>query len=135
MIGGVCGGLGEYFDVDPTFVRLIVAVTALTTSGAGLLAYIVGWIIMPERPADVSPPQREYRSSTWTRYLPGLILIFVGLVLLVQWHWFFFGWGEIWPAVLIVVGLVLIFRKRRSNDSGDSETAGTDTPSSGGSLS
>ncbi len=49
MIAGVCGGLGEYFDVDPTIVRLIVVAAALA-AGGGLLAYILAWIIVPERP-------------------------------------------------------------------------------------
>ena len=49
MIAGVCGGLGEYFDMDPTIVRLIL-VTAALVGGSGLLAYILAWIIIPERP-------------------------------------------------------------------------------------
>jgi len=51
MLGGVCGGLGEYFDVDPTIVRLIAVVFALT--GAGVLAYIIAWIIIPEQPTVI----------------------------------------------------------------------------------
>ena len=49
MIGGVCGGLAEYFDVDPTLVRLI-AVLLIFTAGGGVLAYLVLWIIIPENP-------------------------------------------------------------------------------------
>ncbi len=49
MIAGVCGGLAEYFDMDPTIVRLIL-VTAALVGGSGLLAYILAWIIIPERP-------------------------------------------------------------------------------------
>ena len=50
MLAGVCGGVAEYLDVDPTVVRLIwVAVTAL--AGAGLLVYIAGAILMPEAEA------------------------------------------------------------------------------------
>ncbi|MDQ7798960.1 MAG: PspC domain-containing protein [Candidatus Edwardsbacteria bacterium] len=48
MLGGVCGGLGEYFDIDPTIVRLVAVVFAL--SGAGILAYIIAWIIIPDQP-------------------------------------------------------------------------------------
>ncbi|HAD81596.1 MAG: PspC domain-containing protein [Candidatus Edwardsbacteria bacterium RIFOXYD12_FULL_50_11] len=48
MLGGVCGGIGEYFDVDPTIVRLVAVVFAL--SGAGILAYIIAWIIIPDQP-------------------------------------------------------------------------------------
>ncbi|MCK4462394.1 MAG: PspC domain-containing protein [candidate division Zixibacteria bacterium] len=52
MIAGVCGGLGEYFDMDPTIVRLIVVAAALA-AGGGLLAYILAWIIVPERPTGL----------------------------------------------------------------------------------
>ena len=48
MIAGVCGGLGEYFDIDPTIVRLIVVAASLA-AGGGLVAYILAWIIIPER--------------------------------------------------------------------------------------
>ena len=46
MIGGVCGGLARYFDIDPTIVRLI-AVVLLLGFGIGLLAYIIAWIVIP----------------------------------------------------------------------------------------
>ncbi|MGN1183301.1 MAG: PspC domain-containing protein [Faecalibacillus sp.] len=49
MICGVCGGLGEYFDVDPTIVRLI-AVVLIFGWGSGLLAYLVAAIIIPKNP-------------------------------------------------------------------------------------
>ena len=47
MIAGVCGGVAEYFNVDPTLVRLgWILLTGL--GGAGLLAYIIAWIVVPE---------------------------------------------------------------------------------------
>lgn len=49
MIFGVCGGIGEYFDVDPTLVRLLWLLFALW-GGAGVLAYLIAWIIIPEEP-------------------------------------------------------------------------------------
>ena len=59
-IAGVCGGLGEYFGVDSTLVRLA-AVVLIFASGAGLLAYLVAWAIIPERPnhVDVSYEARS----------------------------------------------------------------------------
>ena len=49
MLAGVCGGIAEYFNIDPTLVRLgWVVFCAL--GGSGLLAYIIAAIIMPERP-------------------------------------------------------------------------------------
>jgi phage shock protein C len=49
VIGGVCGGFGEYFGIDPTVIRIIL-VCAIIFAGLGLLAYILAWIIMPKRP-------------------------------------------------------------------------------------
>jgi phage shock protein C len=46
MIGGVCGGLAEYFRVDPTIVRIIAVVLAVL-GGSGVLAYLLAWLIMP----------------------------------------------------------------------------------------
>ena len=46
-ICGVCGGIGEYFNVDPTVVRLLWVLFSIA-GGAGVLAYIVAAIIMPE---------------------------------------------------------------------------------------
>lgn len=48
MIFGVCGGLANYFDVDPTLVRLVVALAWLT--GGGFLIYLLAGIIMPLEP-------------------------------------------------------------------------------------
>lgn len=47
LIAGVCGGIGEYFSVDPVIVRLIFILLGLTTWGVGLLIYGVLWLIMP----------------------------------------------------------------------------------------
>lgn len=49
MIGGVCGGVGEYFNVDPTFVRLLWVLLTFAY-GSGVLVYIIAWIIIPEHP-------------------------------------------------------------------------------------
>jgi len=48
-IAGVCGGLGDYFDIDPTIVRLL-WVSMVLAFGTGVLAYILAWIIVPEIP-------------------------------------------------------------------------------------
>lgn len=48
MVAGICAGLGKYFGIDVTMVRVIVAVVCLITGGAGILAYLVAWAIIPE---------------------------------------------------------------------------------------
>ena len=47
MIGGVCGGLGEYFDFDPTLIRLIFAALIVFGAGSPILLYLLMWIIIP----------------------------------------------------------------------------------------
>ena len=49
VICGVCGGIGEYFNIDPTIVRLIL-ILLICGAGIGILAYIIAAIIVPEQP-------------------------------------------------------------------------------------
>ncbi|HBP64852.1 MAG TPA: stress-responsive transcriptional regulator, partial [Desulfosporosinus sp.] len=49
MVGGVCGGLADYFSVDVTLVRLIVLVAAFA-GGVGIPGYLVAWVIIPVNP-------------------------------------------------------------------------------------
>jgi phage shock protein C len=49
MIAGVCGGIGDYFDVDPTVVRLAAVLLAMA-GGPGLIIYIILAVIIPEEP-------------------------------------------------------------------------------------
>jgi phage shock protein C len=51
MIGGVCGGIAEYSNLDPTLVRVLFILLAFITGGATLLAYPILWIVVPEQPA------------------------------------------------------------------------------------
>jgi len=46
ILGGVCGGIGEYFNVDANIVRLLFLI-----SGAGIMIYAIAWILIPEEPA------------------------------------------------------------------------------------
>lgn len=49
MFGGVCGGIAEYFNIDPTIVRLAWVFVALWF-GFGILAYLIAWIVIPLNP-------------------------------------------------------------------------------------
>ncbi len=51
MIWGICGGLGQYFDVDPTIVRVVWVVT-LFLGGFGILAYIILRFVIPLEPLE-----------------------------------------------------------------------------------
>jgi phage shock protein PspC (stress-responsive transcriptional regulator) len=126
VIGGVCGGLGEYFEIDPVLIRIIAVLTALA-NGVGLLAYIIGWIIIPKRQVDdlMQPQQAQTQApspanvpeySSWRKFLPGIILISIGVILMVRENWYWFAWDEFWPIILVVIGLFLIFHKRRKSE-------------------
>jgi len=51
MIAGVCGGLGKYLGIDPTLIRLLFVLVVLM-GGAGVLAYLILMIVVPEEPAS-----------------------------------------------------------------------------------
>ncbi len=48
MLTGVCGGIGEYFNIDPTLVRLAWVILTCISFGAGIFAYIVASIVIPK---------------------------------------------------------------------------------------
>jgi phage shock protein C len=124
MLGGICGGLAEYFDVDPSVMRILAVISLFVSGGMTILVYIVAWIIIPlsePGPVATGKPKTEPvrmdeipRVSPWTSYLPGLALIFFGSLLLIREHWLWFSWGDMWPIFLIALGLVLIFTGKRS---------------------
>jgi phage shock protein C len=64
VLGGVAGGIAEYFDLDPSLVRIAWAVLVLASAGAFLVLYIVMWIVVPEAPAGYLPgPGSPYPPS------------------------------------------------------------------------
>lgn len=50
MIAGVCGGIAEYFNIDPVIVRIIAVILLLPGGLPGFLPYIIMWIIVPQNP-------------------------------------------------------------------------------------
>jgi phage shock protein C len=48
MVAGICAGVAKYFGIDVTMVRVMLVVVCLITGGAGVLAYLAAWIIIPE---------------------------------------------------------------------------------------
>lgn len=71
ILGGVCAGVGEYFDIDPTIIRIIWAIAFF--SGFGFLAYIIAWIVIPRRPF-INPPQTNsnYNNRPENDLYPGV---------------------------------------------------------------
>ncbi len=58
IIGGVCGGIAEYLQTDPTLIRLIWTIITILSFGFGILAYLAFWIIVPEKPMKQSIAER-----------------------------------------------------------------------------
>jgi phage shock protein C len=47
VLAGVCGGIGEYLEVDPVIIRLLWILFSVLSMGAGILAYLLAWLIIP----------------------------------------------------------------------------------------
>ena len=62
MIGGVCGGLADYLNMDPTIVRILAAILCVI-KGAGIILYIVAFIVMPYDEEDFSENDAENLKS------------------------------------------------------------------------
>ena len=78
VLGGVAGGLGRYFDIDPIIFRIGFVVLALA-GGAGLLAYVAGWVLVPADPEGEGEPEDRSRAAT---IVGSIVLALAALVLL-----------------------------------------------------
>lgn len=108
MIAGVCGGIGEYLNIDPTIVRLF-AVLLIFAEGVGIILYLIAWIIVPR--AEAAEGQIENQKDSGSRrYLPGLILVGVGILFLLNNFIPWFHFHFIWPVILILLGLFLLIK-------------------------
>lgn len=57
MLGGVCAGIADYFEMDASIVRMLAVVLAVIGNAAVVIAYIVMWIVVPETPLDQAAAQ------------------------------------------------------------------------------
>jgi phage shock protein C len=126
MLAGVCGGLGSYLGIDPTFIRILFFVLAFG-GGAGFWIYVLLWVLIPEEGESQSKDFRERMrtmgddfATSVSRPNPkaGLIVgsgfILLGIFWLVEqlhldWLWWW-DFDVLWPALLIIAGGVLLYR-------------------------
>jgi len=134
MIGGVCAGLAEYFNIDVTLVRVLFFAT-LILKGGGLIVYIILWVCLPKKNYLFADPHVDYKippspfgnippqqtGDPFTGFAPkgasksgvivGAILIVLGSFFLLDEFNFIPDWDfeNIWPLILVAVGLILIF--------------------------
>ncbi|HEX2103423.1 MAG TPA: PspC domain-containing protein [Solirubrobacteraceae bacterium] len=98
MIGGVCGGLAEYFGIDPVIVRII-AVALVFAGGAGILAYLAAWLLVPEAADGTGEPGAAGRTAT----IAGAVLLVLAIgTLLPFWSGPFDAWAWGGPFVFLV---------------------------------
>lgn len=130
MIGGVAGGLAEYLKIDVTLVRILFILLVLV-GGGGVVLYVILWIVLPEdkklyfnnsnsqtmedmnekgNAADSGMPQNEqkFRKKDDGSLIAGLILISLGIIFLVIRYFPRIDFGDLWPVILIVIGIVLL---------------------------
>jgi len=118
LIGGVCGGIGEYTRLDPALVRVLWVVLTVGSAGAGFLAYLVLWLLLPVGTAGggvQAPATLELNEHNVWR--AGMLLVSLGVLWLLAnvgvlpWLWVAF-WRAVgilfWPALLIGAGLLLL---------------------------
>ena len=131
VIGGVCSGLANYFDIDVSLIRVLFVVMFLCAS-AGFWLYILLWLVMPAGQGGrtnyyVSPDGTTEVSSEETTDLmktpiqnkggliAGLVLIGIGAVGLLNRFVPELDWSTAWPFLLIALGLFLIIPKNKKS--------------------
>ncbi len=119
IIAGVCGGLAEYFDVDPVIMRVLFVLLAFF-GGSGFILYIACAIIMPKPVIDVAGMEASVESrSTNARKLFGIALIIGGAIILFSnlglfsfLHMWDISWSLVFPVLLILLGMAIIYYRQ-----------------------
>ncbi|MFH1161126.1 MAG: PspC domain-containing protein [bacterium] len=133
VIGGVASGLATYFKLDPLLVRLLFVIFTIFGGGA-VLIYIVLWIVTPESPSGQSQTQNQTSMETQEKQnkppaeekkhkgnlIGGLVLITLGGIFLADQFIPRIDFGDLWPIILIVIGVGLLInafgRSHKQND-------------------
>lgn len=134
MVGGVCGGFAEYFQIDAAVVRVL-WVLACFLNGLGGIAYIISWIVVPENPDQRQEAAKTTSKPKNTGLIWGTVLIVIGLFFLFEqldfydyypfrWHWphglfGIFRFDILWPLIIILIGviyLVNVLKKEKQSE-------------------
>jgi phage shock protein PspC (stress-responsive transcriptional regulator) len=120
VIAGVCGGVGEYFNIDPVVVRIVWILLSFMPGAPGLLAYLICALIIPEDDGFIYQDENN-GSRTNTSNTPlfiGLAFIIVGGFMLskIIWPQFafkFMNFSKYWPILLIIFGIYIIINQSK----------------------
>ncbi|MEI7620247.1 MAG: PspC domain-containing protein [Candidatus Falkowbacteria bacterium] len=135
IIWGVCGGLGEYFGVDSTLIRIAFILLAFG-SGVGVMLYIILALLVPNSPeekikasekvdvlaeelgdsAKKISDEMKKNSDHHTRNIIGLIILTLGVAMLLKeaFH-LYINWGLIYPFMIVLLGLYLLDSYNKNN--------------------
>lgn len=127
VLGGVCGGLGQYLGVDPILVRLFF-ILLVVAEGAGLLIYLLLWLIMPREhqvataglEENVRAAGQKLKTAVGSGNAQGAVVVGAGLILfglfflLRNLDWMVLRWldfGLLWPIIFILAGMALLWQR------------------------
>ena len=128
VIAGVCAGLADYFNIDIALMRVLFVVATICGS-FGFWMYVILWIVVPEEnilgpvnekdygdTIDITPKEQEDKMPNKGALIASLILIFIGVVALVDnfttiaWIW------KLWPVPIIIICVVLLLNSLKNNN-------------------
>ncbi len=126
MMGGVAGGLAEYFEVDPVIIRAAFIISTIAW-GISLLSYIVLWIIVPVNPVEAvvveeaaegkKPAAADSRKNK--KKLVGFIFIAVGIFIIMDNFIPFLDFDMLIAAIFVIVGIYLLFKSGHNKKTGE----------------
>ncbi len=130
ILGGVCGGVAEYFEMEASLVRLIFSVLILFGGWGGII-YLILWILLPmkyepeaftyqskqhnfnqnnmENQSKNSGKENNENQSGKNALLGGILLIVLGLLFLMDKLIPDIHFRDVWPVILIVIGVIMVF--------------------------
>lgn len=128
VVGGVCSGIADFFNLDVALVR-IAFVIALLFASFGFWLYVILWIVLPckdvipvadeSQSVDETVARQETPSSKTTSIFAGISIIFIGLIFLVNnflpisWIW------KLWPLILVAIGVVMIVNAAKKGNNNE----------------
>jgi phage shock protein C len=109
VIAGVCSGLADYFAIDPILVRLAFVVITFA-GGAGVLAYIILWIVMTPAPVGTAAAPVSAGVTGQRPFWLGAFLVVMGILFLIGntgiFSWL--NWSLFWPLILVALGVLIL---------------------------
>ncbi len=145
VFAGVCGGLAEYFDVDPVVVRILFVLMVLF-GGTGIVLYIAAIFIVPNKPVfimgdsgapeagSVQPPgPRNEQARNWfgiALVVGGVFLLLANMELFHLFDFFSDSFEYVFPVLLIILGMAIIYYRQSTPQTQQAQQAGNE-PASG----